>query len=172
MILGKFTLLLLSAVVSWQCQVFAQQAEVQVAVPQDTIITLQRFGDAFGNGTDYGLKVMADGTVVFQQVKDFKLTSPISSSISRDKMARLVTEFEKINYFSLKDRYVKAEDGCPAEWTDKGGAITSVTMNGKSKTIDHYHGCTEKMSKSVYPKELTELENIIDEIVGTNQWLK
>ena len=53
---------------------------------------------------------------------------------------------------------------CP---TDHPSAFTSIRINGKSKTINHYLGCLEPK----VPKGLTELENKIDEIVNTAQWL-
>jgi hypothetical protein len=45
--------------------------------------------------------------------------------------------------------------------------FTSIRINGRSKTIKHNHGCRGPK----VPKELTELEDKIDEIVNTAQWL-
>ena len=50
--------------------------------------------------------------------------------------------------------------------TDMPSAFTSLTVDGKTKTVRHYHGDFSA------PKELTELEDKIDEIVNSNQWIK
>jgi hypothetical protein len=65
-----------------------------------------------------------------------------------------------IDYFSLKDSYEEFMA------TDMPSAFTSLTVDGKTKTVRHYHGDFNA------PKELTELEDKIDEIVNSNQWIK
>jgi hypothetical protein len=82
----------------------------------------------------------------------------------------LIAEFDKAKYFSLNDKYETQKDGCPEEWTDHPTVVTSIKMNGKSKSISHYHGCRD--GQIIYPKALTDLEDRIDEIVGTKQWIK
>lgn len=170
--LRRFTLLLLSVISGWQHDVFAQETPAQKSITQDTVIELKRFADAFGNGDEYRLKITADGTVVFERFKDFKIAATVKSKISCEKLAQLISEFEKIDYFSLKDRYKSIEDGCPELWTDRAYVVTSIRINEKSKSINHYHGCMEDGFKSPYPRALAELEMKIDEIVGTKQWLK
>ena len=85
-------------------------------------------------------------------------------------MQQIISEFEKADYFSLKNQYQTEKDGCPESWTDNPTVVTSITINGKTKSISHDYGCQEK--NSVYPKALTELESKIDEIAGTKQWIK
>jgi hypothetical protein len=155
-------------------------SQAQTSVPPDTVITLQRFADAFNNGTDYQLTIKSDGNVVLKRFANpfvdradprARASEPIQAKIPIDKVALLVAEFERIKFFSLKDRYARIEDGCPNVWTDQGGAETSITINGKAKTIDHYYGCGEEAFGPAYPLELTALEKKIDEVVGTKQWL-
>ena len=52
--------------------------------------------------------------------------------------------------------------------TDMPSAITSIRLKGKSKTVSHYYGCGDS---GVLPK-LTALENKIDEVAGTQKWIK
>jgi hypothetical protein len=47
-------------------------------------------------------------------------------------------------------------------------AITSIQLDGRSKRVSHYYGCGTEGSLA----KLTELENKIDEVVGTQQWIK
>jgi hypothetical protein len=158
----------------------SQTASAQTSVPKDTVITLHRFPDAFENGWRYTLTINSDGSVVLKRFKhllrNFDPDGPESQTfqtrISLKQVAELVAEFERIRFFSLNDRFAKTEDGCPSVWTDQGGTETSITLNGKTKTIAHYYGCRQESFGSVYPIKLTALESKIDEIVGTKQWLK
>ena len=72
----------------------------------------------------------------------------------------MVSEFERVGYFSLSDAYEERVI------TDASSATTSITVEGKTKTIRHYHGDLNA------PKELTELEDKIDQIVNSAQWVK
>ena len=120
---------------------------------------------------------MADGKVTFEPKsisQDYKLVTgkTLKGSITKDQLKQLISEFEKINFFSLKDGYGKSwdyspDENCPEIWTDASSAETTITMNGKTKTVDHYHGCVGSNTL----ENLTKLEDRIDEIVNTNQWL-
>ena len=65
-----------------------------------------------------------------------------------------------MNYFSLNDKYNERTI------TDAPSVITSITIDGKTKTIEHYHGDFNA------PEQLIELENRIDEIINSKQWIK
>ncbi|HEY8225772.1 MAG TPA: DUF6438 domain-containing protein [Pyrinomonadaceae bacterium] len=155
------------AIALWSCQNIVRGQNPQTPVPTDTVITLVRISDAFFLGRDYKVSITADGTVVLQQIKDLKLLPSITTKLPTEKVRELLAEFEGVNFFSLKDKYVKREDGCPEEWTDAGGAEVSITINKRSKTIHHYYGCKQDQGSLVF-----QLEKRIDEIVGAQQWLK
>jgi hypothetical protein len=53
-------------------------------------------------------------------------------------------------------------------WTDLPSAYTSITIDGRSKRVEHYHGC----KGAEILERLTGLENKIDETVNTKQWIK
>lgn len=170
--LGRLRLILVSVILGWQFVVFAQRTPTEKSIPQDTTIELKRFADAFGNGDEYRVKVAADGTVLFEKFKDFKISNTVKSRITCEQLGQLISEFERIDFFSLKDKYQRSEDGCPEMWSDRTHSIVSIRINGKSKSINHYHGCMDGGLKSIYPRLLTELEMKIDEIIGTKQWLR
>jgi hypothetical protein len=48
--------------------------------------------------------------------------------------------------------------------TDLPYAITSITIGGQTKTVNHYYGDDSA------PQQLTDLESKIDEIVNSKQW--
>lgn len=136
-------------------------------IPQDLMITLERTV-CFGTCPDYKLTITADGAVVFKGGRFVKKEgATIKSAISNDRLKQLMAEFDRVKFFSLEDNYSDNRRVCDELWTDNPSAFTSIRINGKSKTINHYHGCRGPK----VPKELTELENKIDEIVNTAQWL-
>lgn len=161
-------------------QFTGRTAPAQTSVPKDTVITLHRFPDAFENGTRYNLTINADGSVALKRfkslTKNFDPDAPESQTfqtkIPLERVAELVAAFDRINYFSLNDSYVKTEDGCPGVIIDQGGVEISITLNGKTKTIAHYFGCRQTLFDAIYPRQLTELELKIDDVAGTKQWLK
>lgn len=140
------------------------------SIPKDTLITLTRTA-CYGYCPSYKLTISADGTVTFEGRDYVKTKGTIKSRISRKQLQQLISEFKKLNYFSLRDTYQSEEDGCSTVWTDYPSATTSVRLNGKSKSILHYYGCHKDPGNAMYPKGLTELESKIDEIVGTERWV-
>ncbi len=115
----------------------------------------------------YKLTVKADGSVLFEGEKFTKTKGKAEGRISKEKVRELVKEFEKADFFDLNGEY-----DC-YQMTDNPSALTSIQINGKKKSIDHYRGC--RKGSADFEKELsklTELENKIDEIAGTRKWIK
>ncbi|UCH50896.1 MAG: PKD domain-containing protein [Chloroflexota bacterium] len=126
---------------------------------EELVITLERTA-CFGKCPVYSLKIKGDGTVIYAGV-DFVQTRGIQeTTVSMDTINQLVMEFEKADYFSLKDSYTSFGV------SDMPFANTSISIGGKTKAINHYLG-----DRSA-PKQLTELENRIDEIVNSAQWIE
>jgi Domain of unknown function (DUF6438) len=140
------------------------QTVIPQDIPQDLMITLERT-ECFGFCPVYKLTITADGAVEFEGRRFVKQEGvTIKSAITREQLKQLMAEFDRVKFFSLEDDYSEIRLSCP---TDQPSAFTSIRINGKSKRINHYLGCREPK----VPKELTELENKIDEIVNTAQWL-
>jgi len=154
--LVAITILLAVAVTAIGC------AQPQTPTPSDlkeVVITLERT-ECFGSCPVYRLTVLGDGAVIYEGIRFAQVQGTMQTTISEDKIRQLVSEFQKIDYFSLRDSYEERNV------TDMPSAFTSLTINGDKKTVRHYHGDLGA------PKELTELENKIDEIVNSNQWIK
>ncbi len=100
-----------------------------------------------------------DGRVIYEGKKYVKIVGTKTPSISEDQIKPLIDEFRKIDYFSLEDSYQHLDD------TDMPGVITSLTIDGQKKTVNHYRGDFNA------PKSLTNLENKIDQIVASDQWV-
>ena len=142
---------------------YSDRTVIPQDIPPDLKITLERT-ECFGFCPVYKLTITADGAVVFEGRRFVKQEGVTINSVSRERLKQLMAEFDRVKFFSLEDDYSETRLSCP---TDQPSAITSIRINGKSKTINHYLGCLEPK----VPKGLTELENKIDEIVNTAQWL-
>ena len=146
---------------------YSGQAVISQDVPQDLMITLERTA-CYGFCPVYKLTITADGAVVFEGRQFVKQEgATIKSAISQERLKQLMAEFDRVKFFSLEDDYMNNPRVCAEYRTDNSSAFTSVRIDGKSKAVRHYHGC----SGPKVPKELTELEDKIDEIVNTAQWL-
>jgi hypothetical protein len=128
-------------------------------VPSDLVITLADQGCL--------VKITADGTVAFEgQTFDFDI-SRVRTKIGAEELEYLICEFERINYFSLKDHYREKADGCPELRTCEGNFFiaTSITLNGRSKSVAHYYYSCRDRDGFVFPRELTALEKSIETVV-------
>jgi len=127
----------------------------------DLLIKLQR-DVCFGTCPIYNLIVHFDGKVEYEGVAFVKIEGKQSSQISPAQIEELVNAIEAIDFFSLKDQY-------PPSVTDMPFIQLSITLNGQSKTIQHYGllACGEEEAL----KKLCELEHKIDAIVNSSQWV-
>jgi hypothetical protein len=135
--------------------------------PRTKVITLER-SQCFGACPVYKLTIFSDGKVGYEGIRYVKKVGVASSSISRAKLNELVKAFLKIDYFTLPESFTAGSKQCPQYATDMPSATTSLTWQGQTKTVQHYHGC---MGSDVL-KELTELEAKIDTAVKVTRWTK
>jgi hypothetical protein len=164
MILSKLFLLVgvgIALGLSPQRQLLAQQP-----IPPDTLITLRRTA-CFYTCSDYLVTISADGTVNYEGYSNVTVRGKAQTQISREKVQSLIAAFGKAKFFSLRDSYLSFED-CRISNADSPSAITSIRINGKSKSVDHYLGCRPKRGSV---RALIKLENEIDELAGTDQWV-
>ena len=144
----------------------------QETLPKDSVITLERT-PCFGMCDSYKLTISANGDVEFVPKRHGADHKPgtgtrFKDRISLDMVKQLVAEFEKINHFSLCDRYdISSDKLCPRASTDHPSAITSITIDGKSKEVHHYHGCE---GNPILDK-LTALEDKNDQIAVRPEWI-
>ena len=69
-------------------------------------------------------------------------------------------------YFDFADRYAAGEPGCERYATDLPTVITEVRAGGRTKRVEHDHGCMEA------PQALTALEGRIDSVAGVARWIR
>jgi hypothetical protein len=126
---------------------------------EELVIKLERTA-CFGECPVYSLTIFGNGTVVYEGEDFVQTKGAKETTINTSAVNQLVSEFEKADYFSLNDSYIQFGV------SDMPYVTTSIRIGGKTKTIKHYLG-----DRSA-PEQLTELENKIDEIVNSAQWIK
>ncbi|MBW4658399.1 MAG: hypothetical protein KME15_06975 [Drouetiella hepatica Uher 2000/2452] len=150
------------APVETTAQVAPVETDVESSDYADAVITLERTA-CFGTCPVYQLTVYGDGRVVYEGTAFVAVIGKRTAQISPEQVQQLVTAFETANFFSLENQYV-------AEATDLPGAWTSISSNGQSKRVWRY-GSSDRPELNNAPRSLTELENQIDQIVNSQQWV-
>lgn len=131
-------------------------------VPLDAEITLSDMG--------VRVKISANGLVSVDGQSFESDISQIRLTIGADELQNLISEFGRINYFALQDRYCGTEDGCPkATISCPGYAVrTSLRLNGRSKSITHCASCVD-LDGGEHPRELSALEDHIRAAINLNR---
>jgi hypothetical protein len=130
-------------------------------------ITLER-GACFGSCPIYKVTVASDGLVTFEGLEYTKTKGRATARIKRSSFKILVREFEKLNYFSLDDKYEPGAPDCRQSVTDMPYMRSSIQLKGKTKTVSHYQGCVS----SEVVRSLMALDKRIDQVAGTAKWIK
>jgi hypothetical protein len=129
-------------------------------IPNDFFVTRQI----------YKIDVKADGTVLFEGIRNTKFKGKTKGRIDNEKIKELIGEFEKADYFNLNDEY--NFQTCPNSFTDAHDVNTSIQLNGRRKSVYHYLGCWEFDDDAEKPlSKLTLLEDKIREISGAKRWI-
>lgn len=165
------------------CGNFSSQSENKVLATQTKRVMLNlrmERNHCFGECPVYTMTIQPDGNFFFENVKirekDKLITKKrIEGKLSEEKIDQIVSEISEADFFKLKDSYAGGFDDCPAFWKDSPDVNLSVSIDGKEKKVFHSLGCKENVKideeGKIYPQKLYNLENKIDEIVGTKQWI-
>ena len=132
---------------------------------EDVLITIERT-PCFGTCPVYTLSLTGEGVVTFNGVRFTRTTGQAMDTVPADSVAALLREIQGAGYFSMKDNYTPSQpDACGMHHTDAPSVTTSVKTDTQSKQIVNYHGC------SGAPPALRAVEDAIDRVAGTKQWL-
>ncbi len=129
---------------------------MSIDIPNDLVITLERT-KCPGACPDYSLFVYADGRIVYEGRHYVAAKGRQEGHLSRADVRKLVDEFYKAGYFSLKEKYDPiVNDGAVTK--------TSIALGGKTKRVVNCH-------PSQAPEGLYQLEKMIDEITQSKLWV-
>jgi len=115
----------------------------------------------YGTCPSYKLTIKADGSVVFEGREFVKQKGIVKSQISQEQLRALLVEFGQNKILLFTRQVYKRGRWLRSVATDNPTTTTSILINGKSKKVQHYHGCRG----SRVLEDLTKFENKIDEIV-------
>lgn len=147
-----------------------------LAVPAGTgniVITMKQDNSrGWGGGVNspYTVTLEGNGTVIYDGMDEGKAVSryepPVKvvrrSRITQKQFKDLVTEFYKIDFFSLEDSYAARinEDGTRTIIADGGLAdvVISISINGKTKSVTNINFAPESLVR--LQRKIYELSNI------------
>jgi hypothetical protein len=136
------------------------------AAADSAVVVALRRGECFGSCAAYEATITRGGTVRIEGRGRSASRAPWRATVPRDSVGALLAVIARSRFLALRDRYVPGEPGCEQAATDHPSATLTVTLEGRTKTIEHYHGCRDA------PPELTELENRVDSLAQTGRWLE
>jgi hypothetical protein len=125
-------------------------------VLSDLVITMERTA-CHGTCPIYKLTIEGNGTVIYEGQDFVQVKGKQTASLSPAQIQELVSAFEQAKFFTLSD-YTHEDT------TDSPSTVTSITLTGKTKTVNHYYG------DNTAPQALFDLESKIDEITNSKQW--
>ncbi len=122
----------------------------------DLVITMERTA-CHGTCPIYKLTIEGNGDVIYEGQDFVQVKGKHTASLGPAQIQDLVSAFEQAKFVTLTD-YTHEDT------TDSPSVITSITRNGKTKTVHHYYGDNSA------PQELFDLESKIDQITNSKQW--
>jgi hypothetical protein len=114
----------------------------------------------FGRCPAYSVTIQGDGRILFNGESFVAIPGKHDAQISSEAVSALVRRFEKARFFEAGDKYV-------ATVTDNPTYTLTLTVGGKTKSVTDYVGEQVGM-----PLVITDLENAVDEVAGTERWIK
>ena len=127
---------------------------------KDVNITMFR-GACFGACPIYYIEINGDGKVTYGGVEYVNVTGERTSSIPVESVRQLVQKINSSGYYNLDDKYDQVDR------TDQATVVTTVNIDGNYKSVYDYLG-THLLPEMV---ALRELENMIDNVTNSSQWV-
>jgi hypothetical protein len=122
------------------------------------IMTLERSG-CYGTCPVYSVKIYGDGRVEFDGQCFVAVRGKRTSTIPGDAVESLFGFFRNADYFSLNDTYDSPASDLPT-------STTSVSFDGKKKSVMDYYGVEVGM-----PDSVKLIERAIDRLTNSEQWV-
>jgi len=113
---------------------------------------------------EYSASVNENGTVIYNGLRGTKVQGEKVHSVPVSVVRDLVSEFFRINFFSLQDRYEskKHPNGTTETISHASAATMTIDIDGKRKSIYIFYGA---------PDDLTALQNKLLEALQISQYV-
>ena len=128
-------------------------AEVKIEIKRDGSST-----GCIGCTAEYSASIDGNGIVNYEGYSGVRLKGKHTFSISVEQVKDLISDFKKINFFALEDKYIdkKLPNGM-TQFVDHAVKITTtLTVGNKTKSVFNFYGA---------PKELDQLQEKIHGII-------
>jgi hypothetical protein len=118
-------------------------------------VTLERTM-CFGSCPDYTLTITGDGHVTLEGRHYTGVKGTVTATIGTDEITELAQEIKKADFFSLSESYQANFTDLPTYWV-------TIQMGDSFKRVEDY---------GAGPRRLEILEDRIDQIVNSKQWIE
>ena len=153
-------------------------------IGDELTIRMERKG-CYGQCPVYDLNIQQNGDVTFEGKGYTTTIGTVESKVTQEQLQELISEIRNNDFFAFRNAYETGADSCPTTVTDMPTVILTVRLDGREKTVSHYHGCLESSELQPaepgmvhraeklhpFPRKLTTLEDRVDEIVMTKRWI-
>lgn len=136
------------------------------AAPSGIVITLER-GPCEARCAVYRLTLEGNGHVVYVGQHFVHKTGRATARVPADAVHRIAEDLEGLDFFALKDAYGRDPGDCVTRHDDAPAATLTLTIGGRSKTVQHNTGCTGPIAS-----RLTDIAAAIDRLAGVGRWTK
>jgi len=128
-------------------------AEVKIEIKRDGSST-----GCIGCTAEYSASIDGNGIVNYEGYSGIRLKGKHTFSISVEQVKDLISDFKKINFFALEDKYIdkKLPNGMTQFVDHAIKTTTTLIVGNKTKSIFNFYGA---------PKELDELQEKIHAII-------
>ena len=114
---------------------------------------------------DYSITIHGYGTVTYEGNDNVGVKGRVEEPIDNEKIVSLLSEFKNAGFFSFDDKYpVENPEGRP--YATVYLSLPDDNKEVRSKSITFYHGDHN------VPEALKKLGDKIDEIIGSDRWVK
>jgi hypothetical protein len=113
----------------------------------------------YGTCPMYGVEIRGDGTATYCGLHSVNEVGERTRQVADAELSALVEQFHEAKFFTLKDEYA-------ADVTDNPTYSVSIYYDGKEKSVVDYVG-----ERAGMPVAVTALQDAIDRISGTSEWI-
>jgi hypothetical protein len=135
----------------------------EVAVAEDTVITLERTGGCFiVPCPTYKVTIDGRGNVTFDG-DNFMIKGRHTGRIPMSSVRAILETAERIRFFELPDRYpIPYPDGTVLVINDAQKTFVTITRGGQTKRVEDVQGA---------PDTLKQLERELDDAADSKRWI-
>ena len=139
--------------------------QLKLERPSFDTVTMQRSG-CYGPCPVYTVEISYNGKVTFKGERFVVFAGEHLGSTRPADLARLEQAIVDIGFFSLREEYQSAEDGCTTWATDNATVSILVSTASRQHQVTYYYGCEIDLGPSI-----ARLSQTIDEVAHARRWV-